>query len=790
MYARSLNRPKQRRAQPKNFPAPVGGWVSNRALATPEAGPAQGASILDNFFPRSTGVVLRRGKQLYATLGDGTLDASAIFSYNNGTNQKLFGATSETIYEITSVPFPDNSDIVTEDGDRIADGLGNWFGWSSTGDLVAMDGFTGGNWIVVQFATTGGVFLIGVNGEDDGFIYDGTDFWPNYAGGLWEIPYDNEVTPFTVGSIVTGGTSGATATIWRVEPSRLIVRDVDFTPENWTIEYVGGSSAFTVGSTLRGAVSKAAARIMEITPGLTTWTLPYDGGTGAFVAGEIVTGATSGATGEVVSVAGGAASGTLTLEALSGTFQDDEAITGSIAGAAFVNGKASSPILSGTLAIEGLIDSFEAGEPLTDGSGGAAVAVASEVFVGGGSFEDNEIITDADGGEALVNGDYGTVIPGVTFPGSLTTADMSYVWVYKNRLWFIEKNSLNAYYLDGVDAIGGDATLFPLDGVLGRGGSLLFGQGWSLEASSEGGLSEQCVFTSTEGEVAVFQGLFPGDTTTWRKVGIYRIGKPLGNRSFMRGGGDLAISTSVGLVPLSKAIQLDVTSLNVATVSYNIADAWSEAVELRGDDGWQAELWPELKMALVAPPTTNDAPDPVVFVSNTETGAWCRYTNWRMLCADVFLGQLFFGSEEGKVYVANATGFDDGDAYTGVVLPLYEDFGSPSALKVGTVGRVVTRASAVTNELVTMQGDFNESMPVAPDATVISGVGNLWGTGVWGQSIWGGAAAKLINQNWHSMGPGGYVCSLSYQVTSASLQPLDVELVRSEVLFTTAEMVS
>src|SRR3546814_19366396 len=78
--------------------------------------------------------------------------------------------------------------------------------------------------------------------------------------------------------------------------------------------------------------------------------------------------------------------------------------------------------------------------------------------------------------------------------------------------------------------------------------------------------------------VAVYQGSDPGEAATWSKVGVYRIGKPLGARAHFRGGGDIAIATSVGLVPLSKAISLDVTSLNVATVSYKIADAWSEAV--------------------------------------------------------------------------------------------------------------------------------------------------------------------------------------------------------------------
>lgn len=789
MYARSLTRPKQRKARDAKFTAPVGGWISNRALATPEAGNAPGAAILDNFFPRSTGVILRRGARRYATLGDGDLDTLSLFSYNAGTNRRIFGATEEAIYEITSVEFAYNSQIVNENDDRFVTENGDFFGWSSTGDPL-MAGFTGGNWIVVQFATTGGIYLVGVNGENEGFIFDGELFWPNYAGGLWAIPFDNEVAPFTVGATVTGGTSGATATIWRVETDRIIVRDVDYTPENWTLEYVGGSAAFTEGSTLRGEVSKAAARIKAITPGTTTWTLPYDGGTGAFAVAETITGTTSDATATVVSVAGNTASGTLTIQSLVGTFADNETIAGSGAGSATVNGKASSPILSGTLSIEGLNGNFDAGEPIKDGSGGSAVAVGPEVFVGGGSFEDDETITDDEGGEAQVNGDYFSAAPGVTFPDGLSTADMSYVWVYKNRLWFAQKNSLNAWYLDQVDAIGGAATVFPLDGVLGRGGALLFGQGWSLEGGAEGGLSEQNVFVSTEGEVATYQGIYPGEAATWSKVGIYRIGKPLGNRAFIRGGGDLAIATSVGLVPLSKAIQLDVTSLNVATVSYGIADAWFDATETRTMEGWQAELWPEQKMAVIAPPTTQDAPDPVMFVSNSETGAWARFTGWNAKCMEVFEGVLFFGGAEGRVMIANVGGNDEDAAYTGVALPLYTDLGSPASLKVPTAGRAVVRATTQVYGQVSFQADYNLGMPPAPDAAPIMNIANLWGAGVWGQSVWGGGLVDVISQPWSSLGGTGYACSLAYQVTSAAVQPLDVELVRMEMLYTTAEAVT
>src|SRR3546814_2487066 len=97
-----------------------------------------------------------------------------------------------------------------------------------------------------------------------------------------------------------------------------------------------------------------------------------------------------------------------------------------------------------------------------------------------------------------------------------------------------------------------------------------------------------------------------------------------------------------------KAISLDVTSLNVATVSYKIADAWSEAVTSRGMDEWQCAVWPEQKMAVISPPNLIGADYPVMFISNKETGTWARFTNWYALCMTVFDGRLFFGSPSGE----------------------------------------------------------------------------------------------------------------------------------------------
>lgn len=637
MYARRPTRPKPRQAQSQKWPAPTTGWVSNRALADPKSIEGPGAAVLDNFFPRATGVAMRRGKELYATLEDTDLPVLSLFSYKNGPVEQFFGANEEWIYNLTNVPFPSFAELGDEEDDLFATEGGDTFGWSSTAGLEVSGVYTGGDWVVVQFATTGGIYLVGVNGEDDGFIYDGTTFFPNVSGGVARLNYDAETTPFADGETVTGGTSGATGVIWRVVDE-------------------GGGEGYLL-----------------------------------------------------------------------------------------------------------LVD------------------------VAGGPFDDNETLTGDGGGGADANGTEEVAAPGMDF-GSLTSADMNFVWAYKNRLWFVGKDSLSAWYLD-VDSVGGSATEFPMGGVFGNGGSLLFGARWSLESGGEGGLSEQNVFVTTQGEVAIYQGDSPDEASTWRIVGVYRIGNPLGKRAYIRGGGDLAIATTAGLVPLSKAIALDITALNVATVSYRIADAWSDAIRLRGDGGWQAMIWAEAKIAAISPPDLIGSSFPVWFVSNTETGAWARYTNWHALCLEVFRGQLYFGSPNGKVYKANVGGLDDGLPFTGAVVPLFDDLGSPASAKIGTVARARTRANTAVVDRIDLLTDFNINLPPAPDATPLTGT-NTWGDGLWGTSQWGSEMPSHIGQNWRSAGAYGYSLAPAYQVTSGSIAPIDVELIDMESLHTTAEAVS
>ncbi len=623
---------KPRISQMRTFPAATAGWISNQNLAAPPSSP-QGAAVLENVFPTATGGEIRRGSAIYATLGSGDLDVTALFSYNNGNNKKLFGSTETTIYDITTIVTPINYTLGTDDGDEIVTDDGDFIGELSTGDLDVVTGQTGGNWIVAQFATTGGVYLVGVNGEDDLELFDGTTWYPINDESINSLNYDAETVPFTAGTVLTGGTSGATATIIRVTDN---------------------------------------------------------GTTGTLLIGNVT----------------------------------------------------------------------------------------------GGPFQNNETITDADGGSATADGVITLLFVAIT---GIDTSSLSYVWSYKNRLFFIEKDSMNFWYLP-IDQIGGALTKFPMGGVFPSGGSLLFGASWSLDSSGDGGLSEQCVFITTEGEVAVYQGDNPSVAANWSKVGTYKIGKPLGPQAWIRAGGDLVIATDIGAVPLSQAIQRDYAALSPSAVSYPIETAWNEAVELRRSENWHCVVWPEQQMVVVSLPTVNEQ-SPAMYVANARTGAWANFTGWSGTCLEVFNGRMFFGSQNGRVVEAYVTGLDEGSTYTGTYVPLFTDLGNSGALKIAEIARVVTRSAQVINPQLSVMLDYVVELPAAPSSAPIA-AGSQWGVGIWGESVWGQQTNKKIQQNWTSVGGVGYALAPAVQITSGSIVPLDCELIRLEITYDTADIIS
>lgn len=172
--------------QMKTFPAPVNGWIANQNLAM---APTNGAAVLENWFPESTGIRMRGGSLLHATVDDGLeTPVTSMFAYNFGAG-KLFAATADSIFEITT-PLDAETEIV-----------------------ATVTGRTGGDYSAPPLQTAGGSFLQLFNGVDLPLLYDGSSFRVIRDSATYSLGFDAQSANFTVGQVVTGGTSGAVGTI-------------------------------------------------------------------------------------------------------------------------------------------------------------------------------------------------------------------------------------------------------------------------------------------------------------------------------------------------------------------------------------------------------------------------------------------------------------------------------------------------------------------------------------------------------------------------------------------------
>jgi len=436
---------------------------------------------------------------------------------------------------------------------------------------------------------------------------------------------------------------------------------------------------------------------------------------------------------------------------------------------------------------EGIADASGGGAldvvyPLTEGYCITAQYTATDgtLYVRGVNGQDTPWVFD---------GEDFTTDPVLTFAGADTTEprEMSYSWVFKNRFFFIKKDSLDVYYLP-VGQIGGELTLFSLGGVFDLGGNLVFGATWSQETG--GGLSAMCIFATDNGEVAVYQGDNPGDANSWQRVGVYTIGKPRGPNAFLRRGGDLVICTDIGQLPLSQALLRDAQSLAPSAMSRPIEPDWSRYVAERFEKRWASVAWTEEQMLVIALPTISGQ-NPVWLVSNATTGKWCRFNGWDAMSLVVWDGGLFFGSPDGNIYQANVGGSDDGVPYTGIYIPVFDQLGVPGEKSVH-MARAVMRSRFPSKERLSVHTDFRVTLPPAYDATPIGQV-DVWGTAKWGPggAKWGGSSGvTTVQDRWRNMLGAGEAVTIAHQVTSASIAPLDTEFIRTDVLFTVGEVQS
>ena len=240
-----------------------------------------------------------------------------------------------------------------------------------------------------------------------------------------------------------------------------------------------------------------------------------------------------------------------------------------------------------------------------------------------------------------------------TISGSVTGSDIVGATAHKSRLWFVEAGTSDAHYLP-VDSIQGTAAAFPLGGLFTKGGILQAIGSWSYDGGA--GPDDLLAFVSSRGQVAVYAGVDPTDSTDFGVVGVFDTAPPIGRRCLVKVGADLALVTIDGILPLSRALATDrAANLRIA-LTQRIQPLIAELAKTHsGLFGWQLIGYPRKTMAVFTIPTAENA-TAVQYVMNTITGAWSKFTGWDANCFEIFEDRCLFGGNDGKVYEVDVEG--------------------------------------------------------------------------------------------------------------------------------------
>lgn len=355
---------------------------------------------------------------------------------------------------------------------------------------------------------------------------------------------------------------------------------------------------------------------------------------------------------------------------------------------------------------------------------------------------------------------------GTYLPTGITGIDSSRfinINLYKNRLWFVEKDSMSAWYLE-TDSLAGAAAEINLGGVASNGGYLQAMGTWTIDAGQ--GVDDYAVFVSSMGETMVYAGLDPTDPNNWALRGVWQIGQTFNRRCFFKFAGDLLLITKDGLVPLAGALQSSRLDPRI-NLTDKIFWAVSQATDAYSTNfGWQINYYANQNMLILNIPTNSGQEQ---YVMHTITKSWAKFTGINAKCWEIHNDQMFFGSN-GFVGRFWDTYSDGGTNINGTVQQAYSYFESRGQLKRFTMirpifqtsGGIPTIVANVNIDFVTQ--DVTGTVTFNP-ATVVAGV---WDASTWDNAAWGGGLE--VNKVWQGVNGIGYSAGIYMKVASQRIE--------------------
>ena len=334
--------------------------------------------------------------------------------------------------------------------------------------------------------------------------------------------------------------------------------------------------------------------------------------------------------------------------------------------------------------------------------------------------------------------------------------------LFKNRLYFTEKNTLKVWFLP-VNALGGAASPLDFGGIARNGGFLQAMATWTIDAGE--GVDDYAVFVTNMGEAIVYNGTDPANADTWALKGVWQLGYIYSRRCFYKWGGDVLLLTQDGLVPLASALQSSRLDPRI-NLTDKIFFAISQAADAYSNEfGWQVIYYAKPNMLIINVPDTSGSQQ---YVMHTISKAWCNFTGINTTCFELHNDDIYFGGTGfvGKFFDTFA---DDGAQISATCQQAYSYFENPGQQKRFTMVRPTFLVdvgspgiyAGINTDFQTQNNLGKVTFVQTPTTTAV------WDAATWDNDVFAGNL--VISRQWQGVTGLGYAGGINLNMVSAGI---------------------
>jgi hypothetical protein len=331
--------------------------------------------------------------------------------------------------------------------------------------------------------------------------------------------------------------------------------------------------------------------------------------------------------------------------------------------------------------------------------------------------------------------------------------------MHKERVWFVQRNSTIAWFLP-TGGIQGTATSMDFGPLWSKGGYLVATGTWTID----GGLGPDDYFcaVSSRGQMAMYKGTDPTNSSAWALVGVFDFPSPLGNRPFCRVGSDLWMISLEGVIPVSQGLPFDPGAIRSVAITSRIQNAMLlAAAQYQNNFGWEMISFPAQALAILNVPIAANVQQQQ-YVTNMMTGAWCQFTGWNFNTFALFNDLLYAGDNSGNVVQAYAGVADLVSPINAFKACAFNYFGDPARLKQITMVQPLMVSSGAVTPTIGIGVDFNPTSSLTPAVVNITPVGAEYGAAYYDKSYY--AAGNSSTAQWLSAQGEGHALSIEMAV--------------------------